>query len=247
MTLPLGEFQNAFVDALYGADSPDIAKLTEQPGFLVYRNTVLKGASDALLANFPTVERLVGMEWFRAAASIHIHQSPPTDARLLYYGADFPDFLDGFEHAQQLPYLGNVARLDRLWNEVHSETDELGIDLTSFAGLTPEAMGRIRLKPRAAARWLWFPEQPAYTIWRINRDQLEMPEDLDWVGEGALLVRTTGRVDWQALSVGGCAFLDACTAGLTLDLAAHQALEAEPELDFMKLLTGLISTGVFTA
>ncbi|MDB6146084.1 MAG: hypothetical protein JWP80_5128, partial [Pseudomonas sp.] len=193
----LTEFQNEFVRALYGNESPDIAELTGQPGFSVYRNTVLKGTTDALLANFPTVERLVGNEWFRAAASIHAHQSPPTDARLLYYGADFPVFLDGFEHAQQLPYLGDVARLDRLWSEVHSEVDEPDLDLSVFADFTPKKMSLMRLKPRAAARWIWFAEQPAYSIWRLNREQLDIPEDLTWIGEGALLTRTSGAVQWR--------------------------------------------------
>jgi Putative DNA-binding domain len=244
MKQPLAEFQNEFIGALYGKASPDI---TAQPGFSVYRNTVLKGTTDALLANFPTVERLVGSDWFRAAASIHAHQSPPTDARLLYYGADFPAFLDAFEHARDLPYLGNVARLDRLWNEVHSEVDEPDLDLSVFADFTPEKMSLIRLKPRAAARWIWFADQPAYSIWRYNREQLDIPEDLAWTGEGALLTGPKGAVQWQVLSVGGCAFLDACAAGLPLDQAAVQAMEAEPELDFMEMLTGLITASVFTA
>lgn len=246
MKLLLAEFQNEFVSALYGNSSPDIAALTAQPGFSVYRNTVLKGTTDALLANFPTVERLVGNEWFRAAAILHAHQTPPTDARLLYYGADFPAFLDDFEHAQQLPYLGNVARLDRLWNEVHSEADEPDLDLSVFADFTPEKMSLMRLKPRASARWVWFADQPAYSIWRLNREHLDMPDDLAWVGEGALLTRTTGAVEWRALSVGGCAFLDACAQGLPLDQAAVQAMDTEPELAFMNMLTGLITAGVFT-
>ncbi|MGV8920104.1 MAG: putative DNA-binding domain-containing protein [Pseudomonas sp.] len=245
--MKLGEFQDAFIGALYGADAPAIAALTEQPGFSVYRNTVLKGASDALAANFPTVERLVGSEWFRAAAAIHIQQTPPTDARLLYYGEDFAAFLDGFEHAREMPYLGNVARLDRLWNEVHSEAEAGNLDLSVFADFTPEKMSLIRLTPRPAARWMWFSDQPAYSIWSINREQRQMPEELSWVGEGALLVRTTGQVEWQPLSAAGCAFLDACAAGQALDHAAHQALETAAELDFMALLTTLIQSGVFAS
>ena len=65
MRLSLEGFQDAFVDALYGGESADMRTLTRQPGFAVYRNTVLKGATDALVANFPTLERLVGTEWLR--------------------------------------------------------------------------------------------------------------------------------------------------------------------------------------
>ena len=48
----LASFQDAFVDALYDTESSTMDSLTQQPGFAVYRNTVLKGTTDALLANF---------------------------------------------------------------------------------------------------------------------------------------------------------------------------------------------------
>jgi hypothetical protein len=47
-----------------------IARLARQPGFAVYRNTVIKGCVDALQANYPAVARLVGAEWFRSAATL---------------------------------------------------------------------------------------------------------------------------------------------------------------------------------
>lgn len=124
MNTSLASFQDAFIDALYERNSTEMTTLIEQPGFLVYRNTVLKGSVDALVANFPTVERLVGTEWIKAAGTVHVRQSPPTDSRLLQYGAGFPDFLNAFEHARELPYLGDVARLDLLWTQVHCAADE---------------------------------------------------------------------------------------------------------------------------
>jgi len=247
MKLSLTGFQDAFVDALYGVESAAMAQLSEQPGFSVYRNTVMKGCIDALSANFPTIERLVGSEWFRAAAAIHVTASPPGDARLLNYGEAFPAFLDAFEHAQQMPYLGNVARLDRCWSQVHVALDEPSIDLAALGTVAPDDMGRLLLKPRAAATWRWFADQPAYTLWRINREQLEMPENLDWIGEGALLIRSAGRVTWQAVSATDCLFLDACVAGLPLEQAAERALELNPALDISDLLTRLVTADVFVS
>jgi fatty-acyl-CoA synthase len=40
-------------------------------------NTVMKGCVDALQANYPTIERLVGEEWFRAAAACHARKISP--------------------------------------------------------------------------------------------------------------------------------------------------------------------------
>ncbi|MGH8808915.1 MAG: DNA-binding domain-containing protein, partial [Noviherbaspirillum sp.] len=100
MSMNLTQFQDRFSQALFAPEpAPDIAALARQPGFAVYRNTVMKGCIDALQANYPSVTRLVGEEWFRAAAAIYVVEHGPRDARLLYYGEQFPDFLEGFDPA----------------------------------------------------------------------------------------------------------------------------------------------------
>ena len=246
MKRALEGFQDAFVDALYGAESADMQTLTRQPGFAVYRNTVLKGATDALVANFPTLERLVGTEWLRSAAAIHARLSPPSDARLLHYGANFPDFLDGFEHAQDMPYLGDVARLDLLWTQVHCAVEEPEIEMSLLAQLCATELASLRIIPRASARWIWLPDCPAYTLWHLNREQLPLPDELDWQGEGALLTRQVGRVCWQAASAADCAFLDACAAQLPLDQAMDRAVAVEPTLNLENCLIRLVSAGTFT-
>lgn len=247
MNSSLESFQDAFVAALYERNSTGMTALIEQPGFLVYRNTVLKGSTDALLANFPTVERLVGTEWLKAAAAIYARQSPPTDSRLLHYGVDFPDFLDAFEHAREMSYLGDVARLDLLWTQVHCAKDEPDIDPSAFARLSQKDLAQSRLTPKAASRWAWFSDYPAYTIWRFNREERDMPDELDWRGEGAFLTRKQGRVCWEAASAADCTFLDACAAHLSLELAAEKTLKVQPDLDLANLIARLFSAGAFVA
>ena len=84
----LATFQDAFarallaVDPAAGADEA-IRRLAAQPGFAVYRNTVLKGCIDALQASFPTVERLVGPEWLRGAAGVFARGQLPSQPSLL--------------------------------------------------------------------------------------------------------------------------------------------------------------------
>ena len=88
---------------------------------------------------------------------------------------------------------------------------------------------------------------PAFTLWRCNREGAELPDPLVWQGEGTLLCRRDNRVVWQPLSLGGCAFLDACADGHTLASASDLALEAQPALDFNALLAGLFAAQVFAA
>ena len=103
----LGPFQDAFATALRGSTPAHdaVARLAALPALAVYRNTVAKGCLDALAANFPTVRRLVGDDWFRAAAQAHAATTPPSDARLLHYGDGFPQFLASYPPAAELPYL----------------------------------------------------------------------------------------------------------------------------------------------
>ncbi|WP_167627152.1 hypothetical protein [Paraburkholderia caballeronis] len=86
-------------------------------------------------------------------------------------------------------------------------------------------------RPHVSARWGWFGGEPASTIWRANREGLDVPDDLAWQGEGALLLRPVGSVIWRPLSAGGCAFLDACAAGDAFEPAARRALRVEADVD----------------
>ncbi len=240
-------FARALVDPADVSDcGADVARLTEQPGFAVYRNTVMKGCIDALVANFPAVTRLVGEEWMRAAAAVFARANLPPLPMLLDYGAGFADFLAAFEPAAELTYLPGVARLDRFWTEAHGARDEATLASRAVAALTPEQLAATVLRPHAAARWAWFDGQPVFTVWTRNRtrgsnDETEIP----WHGEGALIVRPVDEVRWQALARGEVAFLDACAAGRPLADAALAAVDAEPGIDLSQTMARLLAAGAF--
>jgi len=244
----LTRFQDAFARALLApaaVQDDGVAALAAQPAFAVYRNTVLKACIDALQANYPAVARLVGEEWFRAAAAVYVRESLPTDPTLLRYGAGFADFLERFEPAADLPYLPGVARLDRLWTEAHAAPDQEALDPAAVARLAPDALASSILRPHAAARWAWFADAPIYTIWSRNRADGAPGADLDWQPEGALLVRPRDTVEWIALDAAGYAFLDACAAGSTLAGAAQAALQVQDDVDFTPLMSTLLEAGAF--
>jgi hypothetical protein len=256
MTRSLAEFQDGLIEALWVSEpmatsstaaAPPVdwlARLIAQPGFAVYRNTVMKGCVDALRANFPTVERLVGAEWMSAAACVFAQQCPPTQPQLISYGDGFADFLQRFEPARDLPYLAEIARLDRLWLEAFAAAEQPRLELHTLSSMTPIQLAELHLRPHAAARWHWS-VLPAFSLWRCNREGIELPDPLLWQGEGTLLCRRENCVVWQPLSVGGCAFLDACADGHTLASASDLALEAQPALDFNALLASLFAARVF--
>src|SRR5262245_46269610 len=79
----------------------------------VYRNNVTVSLIDALAATFPAVQRITGVEFFRAMARFHIRATPPRSPLLFEYRTDLPALNAGDEHAQDTPWLADTARMQR--------------------------------------------------------------------------------------------------------------------------------------
>lgn len=246
MNISLARFQTAVADALqapHRAPPAEIAAIAAQPGFAVYRNTVAKGCIDALQANFPAVSRLVGEDWFRAAAAIYVRTASPREPMLSQYGAGFADFLASFEPAAELPYLADVARLDRFWTEAHCARPQPTLAAATLVDCPLDTLGEAVLNPHPAARWGWFADAPIYTIWSRNREAVFEVREMAWRGEGVLITRPDDDVRWRALDAAGSAFLDACAEGATITMAVDAALHAQSEVDLAKLMAALLQAG----
>ncbi|MCE3272590.1 MAG: hypothetical protein K0S57_2987 [Ramlibacter sp.] len=247
----MSAFEHSFLQALLHDPTPtDDAlahALAAQPAFAVYRNTVMKGCIDALEANFPAVVRLVGREWFRAAAAAYVADRLPRDGCLLSYGDDgFGPFLASLPTTTGLPWLPAVATLDTLWRAAHAAADAPVLDAAALAGDAPRDLAARVLCPHPAARWAWFDAAPVASIWSRNRDDHDAEADYAWQGEGLLLTRVEGAVAWQVLPRAGCALLDACAARLPLGEAAEQALQQQPGADLAAVLRQLLLAGAFS-
>jgi hypothetical protein len=244
----LAAFQDAFARALDDPDAaPELAELTTQPGFRVYRNTVMSGCIDALRASYPAVARLVGAAWFDAAAAIYVREQPPRQPALCGYGDGFPGFLADFEPARSVPYLAAVAVIERLWTESHLAGDDAALPARALAELSPTQLSGAVLTPRISARWRWVDAHPAYSLWLASRKDEPDLTTPDWHGEGVLLVRPHDSVVSFPFAAAGCAFLDACAAGSNLTAAARAALDADRDVDLTALMTLLLETGSFSA
>ena len=225
------------------ASEGDFAAIASQPGFAVYRNTVMKGCIDALQANFPAVSSLVGEVWFRSAAAIFVRASPPQQPVLLEYGGGFAAFLDAFPPAAEFPEITHVARLDRYWTEAHVARDEAPVEAAAVARLDGAQLAGAVLQPHASARWSFFDGQPVAETWRQNRgfdEALDEPECA-----GVLIVRPYDAVQVVGLDAAGCAFLDTCAARQSLAEAAHAALAADPHAELSGTMAQLLSAGAF--
>jgi len=249
MANELSPYQDAFASALLadaGSDDSVVADLTAQPGFAVYRNTVLKGCIDALQANYQAVALLVGEEWFRAAAVVYARENLPLHPTLLDYGEGFADFLATFLPAADLPYLADVARLDRFWSEAHVAADAEPLDPAALSSLPSSRMGAFRLRPHPAARWRGF-DAPVYTIWSRSREGDGTIGEVDWQGEGALLTRPFDDLRHRPLAAEGVAFLAACAGGDSVEAAVLAAIDVDAQADLAALVRQLLDAGALAA
>lgn len=229
------------LDPWLGPDSRGRAALD------VYRNTVARARIDALEALYPTVLRLVGPEWFRAAAGEFAAGSPPTSPVLDAYAPEFPDWLETFPPARQLAYLAPVARLDRAWNRAHTAADAPVLSSGRVAALTPARLfsSTVRFHPSVALFWF---DWTVPSIWTANRsgDAGLEPAVWDARGEGLLIVRTNDVVTWRGLGRPEWAFLAAGRDGRTLGEAARDAFAADPALNLPEMFAGLLATAAFS-
>jgi hypothetical protein len=243
----LGAFQQEFVRTLLGdAHAADASGAgIRSRGLAVHSNTVISALIDALQANYPTVEQLVGAEWFRACASVYVRENAPATAVLALYGARFPAFLSGFAPAAELPYLPEVARIERLYTEAHAAPSAPSLAAHVLARLSPAALFQQRLALHPAARCGRF-RHSALTIWQYHRSAMRGPELT--VGariEHALITRPHGEIACTPLELPAFAFLEQIRSGATLGEAGTAALEIDRTTDIAGCLALLIAKGAF--
>ena len=243
-------FHPQFLAALSGDEaalSPWCAGTSAQAGLSVYRNTSAKGCADALGAQFPTVERVVGPSWLSAAAVAHASAHPPQKASLLGYGAAFSDWLTTFPPAAGMPFLSDLAGLDWLWTLAHLAVDAEPLDATQVAQLSPDAFAEHALVVHPAAHWAGF-ETTVPSLWRALQPPGNAPAafELEVCPEGLLFVRPGLEVGNHLIGRGELAFLDACRDGAPMAAAALAALTAEPELDLATAFARLVNAGAFS-
>lgn len=213
--------------------------------FAVYRNNVVVGLVEALGAAFPVLRRLVGAAFFDAMARCHAAISPPDSPMMFDYGAGFPDFVAAFPPAAVLPYLADVARLERGWVEAYHAAEARPCDPKALGAIAQAEAGRLRLILHPSLRILRS-AFPVVTIWRMNLAGGE-PRPIDAnCAENALVLRPGAEVEVRALPAGTAAFVAALAAGRPVVEGLKAALAEDARFDPAGALAGLLAAGAVT-
>jgi hypothetical protein len=241
--------QAAFAAALVDPAKPVPAGVVSPRGesdakrFAVYRNNVFVGLTEALAKRFPVTRRLVGEEFFTGMARVFAGQSKPASPLLFQYGDDFPAFIDTFEPAGSVAYLGDVARIEAAWSRAYHAEDVAPLAAAALAVLDPAKLPTARLAVHPAAALMTSPH-PAGTIWAAHQGEAVTPV-AEWQAETVLIARPALDVTVHVLPQQGAVFALQLFAGATLGLAADAAFAADSRFDFGSALLGLIGLGAF--
>lgn len=242
---------SAFEDALGAAIAGDDARLApwlagRGNGLSVYRNTVTKGAVDALAATYSTVVQMVGETWFRAAAREFAAAHPPTEPSLMRYGGGFPDWLRAFPPAQDTPWLGLVARIDQMWWEAYFAADAGALAPGALAELTADDLETTGVRLNPAVRLARFGQTLA-SLWLVHQGPRPPVGDLaiEDRPEHLLIWRTGQEVETDLIGPATHAFLATLGGGGGLMAAADAALSADPGASLPDIMAQCVARGLF--
>jgi hypothetical protein len=240
-----------FVSALLNPEQP-IPAVVAGPAnkaatkrYGVYRNNVTVSLINALAAVFPATQRITGSDFFRTMARVHVRTTPPTSPLLFDYGREFPDFIERYEHGRSMPWLADVARIERAWLDAYHAADADPLSPAAFAVIPLEQLGNVVMVPHPATRVVRS-RYSALTIFSANRTDDPVPRIDASEAEDALVTRPALDVVVRRLPPGGAAFLQRLIGGEPLGVAASAALdESGAEFNLPANIAGMIEAGVF--
>ena len=215
--------------------------------FAVYRNNVHSALINALAAAYPVARQLVGDEFFRAMAGLYAQAHPPTSPLINEYGGTFADFIQGFEPAWSVPYLADVARLERLRVRAYHAADCLVLDqhcvLRQLQGCAQLGQLRVGLHPSLATLESSY---AVVSVWAAHQADGAIASLNPWHAQGGLVLRQGLVVKVFAIDRGSVTFINRLNQGAGLEMAIADALKASDEFDLHLCLTLLISHDAIT-
>jgi Putative DNA-binding domain len=211
----------------------------------VYRNNVTVSLIDALAAIYPAVQRITGTEFFRAMARFHVRATPPTSPLLFEYGRDFPAFIESYEYAHDVPWLADVARIERAWLDAYHAADGHALPATSLAEVPADRLGDLIFRVHPATR-IVRSAYPAVAIFAMNRGDGPVTPLRSSAAEDALITRPDMEVDVRLLPPGNATFLASLIGGATLAEATSKAFDEASSFDLSAGIAGMVEAGVFT-
>ncbi|MEW6100421.1 MAG: DNA-binding domain-containing protein [Pseudomonadota bacterium] len=213
--------------------------------FDVYRRNVHASLIEALAEGFPVVRQLVGEDCFATLARDHLREHPPASPVLTEWGDAFADMLEPWAVQAGVPYVPDVARLERARVRAFhaAEAPTLAASALADCLARPERLGRLRLRvhpsvslieSRHGVASLWLAHSQGADADALARVPL-------WQPQAALVLRRDDQVPVHVLTPHEARLLRRLLRADRLGDAAH----AMDPGDLARALATLLVHGVF--
>lgn len=245
--LGLADWQQSFFHALLG----EAATPYPQARFRIYERNIRLSLTDALRSTFPVVQALVGEGFFTQMARHFIAEYPPGSCCLQDYGAELAAFLGGFQPAETVPYLADVARLEWAWHLAYWCVDESVLGFTDLQAVPADQHAELQL-PLHCSATLFTSRYAPIAVWQAHQQGAVEDDNCTinpLAGPEYVLVRRTPKLEVQVvrLSAAEWQLLQALQYGASLGAALESAFECDPQFDVQPCLASHIAEGSFAA
>ncbi|BCT31789.1 MULTISPECIES: HvfC/BufC N-terminal domain-containing protein [Pseudomonas] len=239
-----------FAQALLSAESICPEGLCSSNGadpasrFAVYRNNVQGSLINALAEAYPVLAQLVGQTFFNAMARLYVQDYPPYSPLINDYGQDLANFIQGFAPAATLPYLADMARLERLRVEAYHAADAEPLQPAQLLAAMnqPDRLGQLCLQLHPSLRTL-HSAFAVVSLWAAHQSDAAWPAFDLHQSQHALVLRDALEVRVIALDAGSATFIDSLRHHWPLEIAAAYALDAQADFDLGQCLGLLLAHG----
>jgi hypothetical protein len=200
---------------------------------------------EALGKNYPAVKAHCGVTRFTDAALLYLGEHPPRSKMMFELGGNFAAWLDGFAPAKaQMPWLADLAKLERAWLDAYHAADAEPLDPALFSAIAPDALGNVRFVKHPATAIICS-EFSIHAMLEAGRNSMPAPEHSG--PQNVLITRPQFAVEITLLPKGSALFFEHICSGGTLGEAAEAAFAQHSDFDLSVSLGLLFQSGATMA
>lgn len=187
----LRDIQAAFMHDTYSGERTSAGFLdpavSSEARLNIYCNNTVFGLTEVLANAYPVLKKIVGEEFFRTIAHHYLKVHPQSAGNRHMFGGQLSQFLEAFEPAVTLPYLGDVAALEWAHFQACIANDEIIMDFAALsAAMSLDSAFVMRLHPSVCVLSQTF---NALDIWKEHQKRA--------TGTVQLLRRPHGLMVWR--------------------------------------------------
>lgn len=154
-------------------------KLTPQKRLNIYQSTGRTAHINALAQCYSCCETILGNKYFNQIAMRYFYKYPAINQNLNAYGELFADFLQDYinDHSEleEYPYLPDLARLEKLYEQVYFAVDDEPFDFSALTKLSTQEQTNISFR-LSNSLYILKSDYPIYEIWHANQSDNQYQE-----------------------------------------------------------------------